>query len=192
MPERCPWPLNDPLMIRYHDEEWGTPVHDDRLHFEYMVLDAFQAGLSWSIVLHKRENFRRAFRNFTPQELATCTGKEIEEWLQDAGIIRNRRKLEATILNAQQFLRLQEKYGSFDDYIWDFISGKTIHNGWHSLSQIPASTELSDRISRDLRQQGFKFVGSTICYSYLQAAGLVNDHLVNCFRYQELTSVAEG
>jgi DNA-3-methyladenine glycosylase I len=173
-------------MVEYHDREWGEPVHDDRLLFEYMVLDAFQAGLSWRTILYKRENFRKAFKNFEPKKIAKFTNKDYERLLNDEGIVRNRAKIQATITNAQCFLEVQQEFGSFDEFIWQFTNGKTLHNGCKAISEIPAKTELSDAMSKALLQRGFKFVGSTICYSFMQAAGIVNDHTTACFRYKEL------
>jgi DNA-3-methyladenine glycosylase I len=184
--KRCPWPLNDPQMIAYHDTEWGVPVHDDRKLFEFLVLDAFQAGVSWAIVLHKRENFRQAFHNFDYTRIAKYTARDIKRLLGDAGIIRNRLKIAAAINNAQRFLGVQKEFGSFDQYIWQFVDGKPIVNKWKTLRQIPATSPESDAMSRDLKARGFKFVGSTICYAFMQAAGLVNDHVVDCFRYWTL------
>ncbi len=184
--DRCPWPLNDPQMIEYHDTEWGVPVHDDRKLFEFLVLDAFQAGVSWTIVLHKRENFRRAFHQFDYTRIAKYTARDVRRLLGDAGIIRNRLKIAAAINNAQRFLEVQKEFGSFDAYIWQFVGGKPIVNKWKTLKQIPATSQESDAMSRDLKARGFKFVGSTICYAFMQAAGLVNDHLINCFRYQQV------
>ncbi|MEX0967569.1 MAG: DNA-3-methyladenine glycosylase I [Bacteroidia bacterium] len=186
MKQRCGWTGDDPAMILYHDKEWGVPVHDDRLLFEYMVLDAFQAGLSWRTVLHKRENFDRAFMHFVPEKVAQFTDKDIERLLQDVGIIRNKSKVHATVGNARAFLRVQEEYGGFDPYIWQFTGGGTIHNGWRTMAEAPASTQESDAMSKDLKRRGFKFVGTTICYAFMQAAGMVNDHVVDCFRYQEI------
>ena len=182
---RCGWPGDDELMIRYHDEEWGVPVSDDRKWFEYIILDAFQAGLSWKTVLHKREGFRRVFHGFDPERVAGMSAKELEAARKDAGIIRNRLKIEAAVKNARAFLEIQEREGSFNSFIWDFTGGKVIKNGWETLAEIPASTELSDRVSKALKKEGFSFVGSTICYAFLQAGGIVNDHLVSCFRYVE-------
>jgi DNA-3-methyladenine glycosylase I len=173
-------------MIEYHDTEWGVPVHDDRKLFEFMVLDAFQAGLSWSIVLRKRENFRKALSNFDYAKIAKYNQKKIERLIADAGIIRNKLKIAATVTNAKAFLRIRKEFGSFDKYIWSFTGGKTIKNKWKTLAQIPASTKESDAMSKDLKTRGFKFVGSTICYAFMQAAGMVNDHLVSCFRYNEV------
>jgi len=180
---RCNWGNKNPLMIKYHDEEWGVPVHDEKKHFEFLVLDAFQAGLSWSTILNKRENFRKAFDRFVFRKIALYDEKKIESLLADAGIIRNRLKIEATINNAQCFLKVIEEFGSFDAYIWTFTGNKTKQNKWTSLSQIPASSKESDNMSKALKKRGFKFVGTTICYSYMQAAGMVNDHMVGCFRH---------
>jgi DNA-3-methyladenine glycosylase I len=180
---RCPWPSNDLLMIAYHDEEWGVPLHDDQKLFEFMVLDCFQAGLSWRTVLHKRENFRKAFDGFDYRKIAKYDQRKYESLLQDAGIIRNKAKISGTIVNAQAFLQVRKEFGSFDAYIWSFTEGKTILNGWKDLSELPARTELSDKMSKDLVKRGFKFAGSTICYAFIQAIGMVNDHLITCFRY---------
>jgi DNA-3-methyladenine glycosylase I len=175
-------------MLRYHDEEWGVPVHDDRLLFEHLMLDGFQAGLSWRTILNKRENFRRAFDGFEPERIARYTKRKIERLVADSGIVRNRQKIEATIGNARAYLRLREEVGSFDTFLWQFVGGETRQNAWKTLKQLPASTteSESDRMSKALRGRGFKFVGSTICYAFMQAAGLVNDHIVSCFRYREL------
>jgi DNA-3-methyladenine glycosylase I len=180
---RCPWPSNDPLMIAYHDDEWGIPLHDDLRLFEFMVLDCFQAGLSWRTVLHKRENFRTAFDNFDPRLIAGYDQEKINSLLQDKGIVRNKAKINGTLQNAKSFLLVQEEFGSFDSYIWKFTNGQTIFNKWENLGQIPSRSSLSDRMSADLVKRGFKFVGSTICYSFMQAIGMVNDHLVSCYRY---------
>ncbi|MBI1784597.1 DNA-3-methyladenine glycosylase I [Candidatus Sumerlaeota bacterium] len=185
---RCPWPADDPLMIAYHDREWGVPVHDDRLHFEFMILDAMQAGLSWRTVLHKRENFRRAFHNFDPERVARYGARDRTRLLKNAGIIRNRAKIEAAIVNAREFLEVQEEFGSFDKFIWQFTGGKTVRNRHRTIKDLPATSLESDVMSRELKIRGFKFVGSTICYAYMQAAGMVNDHLVGCFRYQEISA----
>ena len=184
---RCTWMGDDPLMLNYHDAEWGVPVHEDRKWFEFMVLDAFQAGLSWKTVLHKREAFSKVFHGFDPQKVARMSEKALVKALQNKAIIRNRLKIQATVKNARAFLKLQENEGSFDAFIWSFTDGRTICNAWKSLGEIPASTPLSDRVSKTLKAEGFSFVGSTICYSLLQAAGVVNDHLVHCFRYTDLT-----
>ncbi len=187
-PRRCEWPGDDPQMIRYHDQEWGLPVHDDRKWFEFIVLDAFQAGLSWKTVLHKREAFRQVFFGFDPQRVAGMSEEDIAAAMANPAIIRNRLKIRAAVKNARMFLRLQDTHGSFDDYIWGFTGGRVIQNRWQTLQAVPARTDLSDTVSKALKQDGFTFVGSTICYSFLQAAGVVNDHLVTCFRYQELNS----
>jgi DNA-3-methyladenine glycosylase I len=184
--ETCNWPGKDPLMNLYHDKEWGIPVHDDRKHFEFLVLDAFQAGLSWAIVLKKREGFRKAFEDFNIEKIAGYSEDRISQLLKDSSIIRNQLKIRATINNAQRFLEVQKQFDSFDNYIWQFTDNKTIINQWVSLDQIPATSQESDNMSKDLKNRGFKFVGSTICYAYMQAAGMVNDHLVNCFRYKEI------
>lgn len=184
--KRCDWPGNDPLMIRYHDEEWGVPLHDDQKLFEFMTLDAFQAGLSWRTILRKRENFRKAFDNFDPGIIAGYGEDKIKKLLQDEGIIRNQAKIRATVRNAQHFLEIKEEYGSFDKYLWSMVDHKPIINAYKKLSEIPASTAVSDRMSKELKNKGFTFVGTTICYAFMQAAGMVNDHLTDCFRYDEL------
>lgn len=189
-PERCPWPADDLLMILYHDTEWGVPVYDDRKFFEFILLDAFQAGLSWKTILHKRENFRQAFDGFDFNIIAGYDRRKIELLLKNKGIIRNRLKVESTVKNAQAVLRLKEKQGSLSDYLWSFTGGKPIVGNWKSLSQIPPSTTVSDRMSKSLKKEGFSFVGSTICYSFMQAAGLVNDHLLSCPRHREILSFA--
>ncbi|MFA6354770.1 MAG: DNA-3-methyladenine glycosylase I [Candidatus Paceibacterota bacterium] len=183
---RCSWPQNDPLMIEYHDREWGVPLRHDQKLFEFMVLDAFQAGLSWRTVLHKRENFRRAFNNFDVAKIARYNDAKFKKLLADAGIIRNRAKIKATIQNAIVFQGIQKEFGSFNKYIWGFVGNKPIINKWRAEKQIPTHSKESDAMSIDLKNSGFKFVGSTICYAFMQAAGLVNDHLVSCFRYKEL------
>lgn len=188
---RCYWPGEDPFMLEYHDKEWGVPVHDDKLLFEYMILDAFQAGLSWRTVLHKRENFRKAFDNFNPKKIAKYGKKDYQRLLSDAGIIRNRAKINAAITNAERFLEIQKEFGSFDKYIWQFVSGKTKLNKFKKLSDIPAKSKESDEMSKDLIKRGFKFVGSTICYAFMQAAGIVNDHIIVCFRYKEIIAFAK-
>ena len=181
--DTCPWPTDDRLMIEYHDTEWGVPVHDDRKLFEFMVLDAFQAGLSWRTVLHKRENFRKVFDNFEPEKIAGYTEEKIQELLQDAGIIRNKAKIRGTIENAGAFLKVKQEFGTFDNYIWQFTGGRTIQNNLNSLGEMPVSSPESDAMSRDLKKRGFRFAGTTICYAFMQAAGMVNDHLVGCFRH---------
>jgi DNA-3-methyladenine glycosylase I len=173
---------------RYHDEEWGVPVHDDRRHFEFLVLESAQAGLSWSTILNKRENYRKAYRGFDPAVVARFAARDRERLLNDAGIVRNRLKIESSIDNAKCFLEVQRQFGSFDVYIWGFVEGRPVVNSRRTLSEIPANTELSDTISKDLRSRGFRFVGSTIIYAHLQAVGVVNDHLTGCFRYAELAS----
>ncbi|HOW30897.1 MAG TPA: DNA-3-methyladenine glycosylase I [Bacteroidales bacterium] len=182
-PNRCPWPSDDHLMIEYHDTEWGVPLHDDRKLFEFMVLDAFQAGLSWRTVLHKRESFRKAFDNFVPEKIAQYSEEKIASLLNDPGIIRNKAKVRGTIKNARAFLEVQKEFGSFDKFIWQFTGGKTIDNRITSLSRIPVSSTESDAMSRELRKRGFTFAGTTICYAFMQAAGMVNDHLTDCFRH---------
>ncbi|MBW8864701.1 MAG: DNA-3-methyladenine glycosylase I [Verrucomicrobia bacterium] len=183
---RCPWPSDD-LMIRYHDTEWGVPVHDDRLLFEYLILEGAQAGLSWSTVLKKRENYRAAFDNFDAEKIARYSDKKVAALLADPGIIRNRLKIAATIQNAKMFLNVREEFGSFDAYLWRFVDGKPIVNRRKNMQQVPARTEVSDALSKDLLKRGFKFVGSTICYANMQAIGMVNDHLVTCFRHREVS-----
>ncbi|HNY02039.1 MAG TPA: DNA-3-methyladenine glycosylase I [Bacteroidales bacterium] len=176
----CNWPSNDPLMIRYHNEEWGVPLHDDQKIFEYLVLDAFQAGLSWRTILNKRENFRKAFHGFRAEKIAAYGNEDFERLMADAGIIRNKAKILGTIQNARCFLEVQKEFGTFDRYIWSFTGGKTIDNRLKSLSTMPVSSPESDAMSLDLKKRGFKFVGTTICYAFMQAAGMVNDHLVSC------------
>lgn len=185
--QRCPWCLVDPIYIKYHDEEWGVPVHDDRKHFEFLILESFQAGLSWITILKKRENFRRAYSDFDPHMVSQYDEEKIIELLKNEGIVRNRKKIEASIHNAKKFIEIQKQFGSFDEYIWRFVNYKPIINSWEKIEDIPSRTELSDVISEDLKRRGFAFIGSTIVYSYMQAVGLVNDHLVSCFRYKELS-----
>lgn len=183
---RCPWPGVDPLYRKYHDEEWGVPLHDDLKLFEFLVLEGMQAGLSWSTVLRKRENFRRLFAGFDPERVALFDSRRIELLLQDPSIIRNRRKVEGTVTNARAFLKVSEEFGSFDEYIWRFVDGRPLINRWESLSQLPTTSPESILLSKDLVARGFKFVGPTICYAHMQATGMVNDHLVSCYRYREL------
>jgi len=183
---RCPWTGDDPLMQRYHDEEWGVPVHDDRKWFEFVVLDTFQAGLSWKTILHKRAAFARVFYNFDPQRVAAMPDAAIAKALENPAIVRNRLKIRATVSNARAFLDLQAHHGSFDAYLWNFTDGRVIQNHWKTENGVPANTDLSDTVSKALKKQGFSFVGSTICYAFLQAGGVVNDHLVSCFRHREL------
>ncbi len=184
--KRCPWPSDDPLMISYHDKEWGVPLHDDRKLFEFLVLEGAQAGLSWSTVLRKRENFRRAFQEFDPVVVARYKVKDVQRLLKNEGIIRNRSKIEAAITNAKLVLEIQKEFGSFDAYIWQFIDGKAMQHRFTRLSRIPATTDESDAMSKDMKKRGFKFVGSTICYAFMQTVGMVNDHLIDCFRYREV------
>lgn len=184
--ERCAWLADDPLMMAYHDDEWGVPLHDDRRHFEFILLDGFQAGLSWRTVLNKRENFRRAFDGFDPEKIVEYGEPERARLLADAGIIRNRAKVDATIGNARAFLDLQQREGGFDGWVWQFTGGRTIQNAWAELTEIPAKTAEAEEMSKALKAEGFKFVGPTICYAYMQAAGMVNDHVTRCFRWSEL------
>lgn len=187
--KRCPWPAGKPNDEAYHDIEWGVPVHDDRKLFEFLVLDAFQAGLSWSTILNKRENFRIAFDNFEPATIALYDEKKVEELLRNSGIIRNQLKIRSTITNAQHFLEVQKEFGSFNTYIWQFTGGKTLINLWDKTEQVPVSTSESDAMSKDLKKRGFKFVGTTICYAFMQAAGMVNDHLIYCYRHDEINQL---
>jgi DNA-3-methyladenine glycosylase I len=182
----CAWGVISPLMRAYHDAEWGVPVHDDQKLFEHLVLDAFQAGVSWSIVLNKRENFRRAFYKFDARKVAAFTAEDVARLLADAGIIRNRLKIEAAINNAVRFLEVKKEFGTFDRYIWQFTGGKTIRNRHRNMSDLPAKSPESETMSRDLKARGFKFVGPTICYAFMQAAGMVNDHIVSCFRHRQV------
>ncbi len=182
LPVRCPWPKDDPLMITYHDEEWGNPVHDDRKHFEFLLLDGFQAGLSWRTILHKRENFRKAFHGFDPRRIVRYDGRKLKSLMKDEGIIRNRLKVWGAVKNAKAFLAVQKEHGSFDKYIWQFTGHKTLRSVRRVFKDIPARSAESDAMSRDLKKRGFTFVGTTICYAYMQAAGMVDDHLTGCFR----------
>ena len=186
MTNRCPWPGEDPLYVAYHDEQWGVPVHDDRQLFEKLILDGAQAGLSWITILRRTENYRRAFDNFDPQVVARYDQAKIDQLLQDPGIIRNRQKVRSAVGNAQALLKVREEFGSFDRYLWGFVDHKPIQNAWKTLSEIPASTPLSERIGKDLKDRGFSFVGPTIVYAYMQAVGMVNDHIVDCFRYEQI------
>lgn len=185
--ERCPWCLKDQIYIRYHDEEWGVPVFDDRKQFEFLVLESAQAGLSWHTILLKRENYRKAYHGFNPEEVANFTEKDIERLLNDPGIIRNKMKIEASVINARAFLEVSKEFGSFSKYIWGFVGGKPIVNGWTSMNQIPAETELSIKISKDMKKRGFHFFGPKIVYAHIQAVGIVNDHIKSCFRFEALT-----
>ncbi len=187
--KRCEWAEGQfEEYIRYHDEEWGVPVHDDNIHFEFLILEGAQAGLSWSTVLKKREGYRKAFANFDPEKVALFNEDKIQELLQFEGIIRNKLKVRSAVTNAQHFLEVQNEFGSFDKYIWDFVDGEPIVNSWKTMSEVPATTKESDALSKDLKKRGFKFVGSTIMYAHMQACGLVNDHTADCFRYKELVS----
>jgi len=186
--KRCPWPSDDALMIKYHDKEWGIPLHNDKKLFEFLILEGFQAGLSWRTILHKRENFRKAFDNFDFNKIAKYNRKKINSLLKNEGIIRNKLKIEAAIINAKAFLQVRKEFGTFDKYIWSFINGKPIDNKFKSLKELPAKTKLSDKISEDLKKRGFKFVGSTIVYAHMQATGMVNDHVEGCFRHNDLRS----
>lgn len=187
--KRCDWCLSSERMIKYHDEEWGVPVHDDLKLFEFIVLDTFQAGLSWSTVLNKRENFSKAFAEFNPEKIARFSEVKIEKLLTDPGIIRNRLKVVGTVSNAKAFLKIQKEEGSFDKFIWQFTGGKTIVNARNHIKELPASSKESDAMSKALKDKGFKFVGTTICYAFMQAAGMVNDHLSDCFRYKEVKRI---
>ena len=184
MKKRCEWTKEDALMNEYHDSEWGVPVHDDQKHFEFLVLDAFQAGLSWKTILYRREGFRKAFANFNVEKVAKFTDKQIEKLMKDESIIRNRLKITGTIKNAKAFISIQQEFGSFDKYIWQFTNHKTLIGKRKTLKDIPATSKESDAMSKDLKKRGFTFVGSTICYAYMQAAGMVNDHTIDCFRFQ--------
>lgn len=183
---RCSWCGDDKVYVEYHDREWGVPVHDDRTHFEFLILDGAQAGLSWITILKRRDNYREAFDNFDPNKVARYDEEKVKELLANKGIIRNRKKIEAAISNAKAFLKVQEEFGSFDKYIWQFVGGKPIINCWKEIKDVPAQTKESQAMSKDLKKRGFKFVGPTICYAYMQAAGMVNDHVIDCFRYKEL------
>lgn len=183
--KRCDWAKND-LAIKYHDAEWGVPAHDDKRLFEFLILEGAQAGLSWDTILRKRENYRAAFDGFDVEKISRYDAAKIESLLLNEGIIRNRLKIASTIQNANSFLKIKEEFGSFDSYVWSFTGGKPIKNSWQNSSQVPAKTEMSDAISKDLKRRGFNFVGTTIMYAFMQACGLVNDHLVSCFRYDEV------
>ncbi|MFB3053160.1 MAG: DNA-3-methyladenine glycosylase I [Dehalococcoidia bacterium] len=185
-PTRCSWASGGPLMLAYHDNEWGVPVHEDRTLFEFLTLEGAQAGLSWETILKKRENYRKAFDNFDAARIARYDERDVERLLADAGIVRNRLKVAATVNNAQRFLEVREEFGSFEEYIWRFVGGRPIKNSFRALSEMPAKTEESEAMSKELRRRGFKFVGSTICYAFMQAVGMVNDHTVGCFRYDEV------
>jgi len=186
MKKRCAWAGSDPLYIRYHDTEWGVPVHDDRALFEFLILEGAQAGLSWLTILKKREGYIRAFDNFDPQQVAAYNASKINELISNAGIIRNKLKIRAAIQNARSFLAVQQEFGSFEKYIWQFVGGRRLKNSWKTVGEIPAQTETSAGMSLDLKKRGFKFVGPTICYAFMQATGMVNDHTVDCYRYKEV------
>lgn len=183
---RCAWCGTDPLYVNYHDKEWGVPVFEDQKIFEYLILETFQAGLSWITVLKKRENFRKAFDNFDCQKIAAYDEKKLESLINDAGIIRNRLKIKAAVINAQNFIKVQKEFGSFSKYIWEFVDHQPLINHWKTMSELPATSEISDLLSKDLKKRGFKFVGSTVIYAHMQATGMVNDHLTDCFRHKEL------
>ena len=184
--ERCPWPGSDPLYVRYHDEEWGVPLHDDRMLFEFLLLDGAQAGLSWLTILKKRENYRRAFDGFDPARVARYGESKIARLLADPGIVRNRLKIASAVRNARMFLEVTDEFGTFDRYVWQFVSGRPKRNRFKTVSEVPARSAESDAMSQDLRRRGFKFVGSTICYAFMQATGMVNDHLTGCPRYRQV------
>jgi len=186
MEKRCQWAKDD-LMIKYHDTEWGVPVHDDKKLFEMLILEGAQAGLSWSTILKRRKTYRKAFSNFNPNKVSKYSQKDIARLLKDEGIIRNKLKITSAINNANQFLKIQKEFGTFDNYVWGFVNGKPIINKFKRLSDLPASTPISDKLSKDLKKRGFNFVGSTICYAFMQATGMVNDHLTTCFRHAELS-----
>ncbi|MFI4955334.1 MAG: DNA-3-methyladenine glycosylase I [Gammaproteobacteria bacterium] len=188
--KRCAWVNTDPLYISYHDQEWGTPIFDDQKLFEFLILEGMQAGLSWITILKKRENFRAALDNFNAEKIARYPASRINKLLDNPGIIRNRLKIESTVTNAKAYLAIIEQYKTFSNYIWDFVDGKPIQNHWSYTQKLPATTEISDQMSKELKKRGFKFVGSTICYAYMQAVGMVNDHSTDCFRYKELSTTA--
>lgn|SRR5690554_4279999 len=190
MNNRCPWCGTDPLYVAYHDTEWGVPVYDDQLLFEFLVLESFQAGLSWLTILRKRENFRKALDGFDYHKIARYSDTKLNQLMNDSGIIRNRLKIEATVTNARAFIQVQQEFGSFSKYIWGFVGGEPIQNHWKTLQEVPATTSLSDQISKDLKKRGFKFLGSTVVYAHMQATGMVNDHLTSCFRYPSGTQSA--
>ncbi len=187
--KRCDWANSNPLETEHHDKEWGVPIHDDRLLFEMLILESAQSGLSWATILQKREGYLNAFDNFDAHKIVKYTDKKIERLLQDTGIVRNKLKIKATIGNARKFLDIQNEYGSFDTYIWSFVDGKPIKNSWRKLSDVPTSTPASATMSKELKKKGFKFIGPTTCYAYMQAVGMVNDHLTSCFRYSEVNKL---
>jgi len=189
---RCGWCGNDPLYVAYHDQEWGVPVYDDQTLFEFLILEGAQAGLSWSTILKKREGYRLAFDGFDVEKVARYDGIKISALLTDPGIVRNQLKIGSAVTNAQAFLKIRDERGSFSDYIWSFVDGRPIQNAWRSLAEIPAKTPLAEALSKDLKKRGFRFVGPTIIYAHMQATGMVNDHLVDCFRYREIAELGEG
>ncbi len=186
MKKRCSWCGEDPLYVEYHDKEWGVPVHDDDILFEFLVLEGAQAGLSWITILKKRENYRKAFDNFDYKKIAQYKEEDIERLVLDAGIVRNRRKIESVIKNAKGFIEIQKEFGSFDAYLWTYVDGKPIQNNIKGMEDLPAKTDISEKLSKDLKKRGFNFVGPTICYAFMQAVGMVNDHVIDCFRHREL------
>ena len=188
--QRCEWGNSSPLYIEYHDSEWGVPVHDERMLFEFLILEGAQAGLSWSTILNKRQAYIQAFDNFEPTKVASYNDAKVQALLANPAIVRNRLKIQAAIQNARSYLKVQDQYGSFDTYIWQFVDGKPVQNSWKSLQEIPATTKESDAMSKELKKQGFTFVGSTICYAFMQAVGMVNDHTIDCFRWQEVKAFA--
>lgn len=191
MKKRCDW-CEDTFeeYVAYHDKEWGVPVHDDKKQFEFLILEGAQAGLSWSTILKKREGYRKAFADFEVEKVARFDEKKIQTLLNNPGIVRNRLKVRSAVTNAQNFIEVQEKYGSFDEYIWSFVDGKPIQNSWESMNEVPAETDISDKLAKDLKKKGFKFVGSTIIYAHMQAVGMVNDHLISCFRHPEINNMS--
>jgi DNA-3-methyladenine glycosylase I len=188
IPQRCDWSVNDLLYIDYHDKEWGTPLHDDKKLFEFLILEGFQEGLSWFTILKKREHFKKAFDDFNPNKIVLYDNKKITGLMNNSFIIRNQLKINSAVLNAKAFLTVQNEFGSFDKYIWQFSDGRTIRNSWKNIKTIPPTSKVSDLMSKDLKKRGFKFVGSTICYAFMQAVGIVNDHVITCFRYKELSA----
>jgi DNA-3-methyladenine glycosylase I len=190
MNKRCDWCGTEPIYVDYHDKEWGVPVHDDRMHFEMIILDGAQAGLSWITILKRRDSYREAFDNFDAVKVSRYNDKKVEKLLTNPGIIRNRLKVNSAVKNARAFLKIQKEFGSFDDYIWQFVNHKIIQNKWKKMAELPAKTPESDAMSKDLKKRGFSFVGSTICYAYMQAAGMINDHITNCFRYKEVKKLS--
>jgi DNA-3-methyladenine glycosylase I len=192
MMNRCIWCEKDPLYIAYHDDEWGTPIHDDRLLFEFLILEGAQAGLSWLTILKKRKNYRKAFHSFDCETIASYLQRDVNRLLADSGIVRNRRKIESAILNAQGVLNIQEEFGSLDSYLWRYVEGIPKQNEWKSMADLPAKTELSEMMSKDLKKRGFNFVGPTICYAFMQAVGMVNDHTTDCFRHDEIKNLTQS